>query len=75
MSKRLPALKSREVIRVLKSIGFHEARQRGSHIFFKHPDGRCTSVPVHEGEDIGRGLLRQIMREINISPDDFLKLL
>lgn len=43
--------------------------------FFKHSDGRYTSIPTHEGEDIGRGLLRQILREINLPPEDFLKLL
>lgn len=75
MSRRLPALKSRELIQVLNSLGFYQVRQRGSHVFLKHPDGRYTSVPIHEGEDIGRGLLRQILREINISPEEFMKLL
>lgn len=75
MSKKLPALKARDIIRVLKKIGFYKLRQKGSHVCFKHPDGRFTLVPIHSGEDIGRGLLRQILREINISPKDFLELL
>jgi len=50
-------------------------RQSGSHIFFQHIDGRTTLVPRHGGKDIGRGLLRQILREIGIPPDDFAKLL
>ncbi len=75
MSKRLPTLKARDIMRVLRKLGFYEVRQKGSHACFKHPDGRFTLAPRHGGEDIGRGLLRQILREINISPEDFLKLL
>jgi len=75
MSPRLPTLKSRDLTRVLKELGFYEVRQKGSHICFKHNDGRFTLVPKHGGVDIGRGLLRQILREINISPKDFFDLL
>lgn len=75
MSSRLPTLRARDIIRVLKSLGFSAVRTRGSHIFFRHPDGRTTVVPKHGSEDIGRGLLRQIIREIKITPEEFLKLL
>lgn len=75
MTGRLPSVKTRQVIRVLEKLGFIPIRQKGSHIFFKHPDGRYALVPYHSNEDIGRGLLRQILKEIRISPDEFLKLL
>ena len=68
----LPSLRAREVIRFLKKIGFIEVRQKGSHVFFKHPDGRVTSVPIHAGESIGRGLLSDILDDIKISPEEFL---
>lgn len=68
-------LKSKDVIRILKILGFSNVRTKGSHIFFKHSDGRATLVPKHGGEDIGRGLLRQIFREIKTTPEEFLKLL
>ncbi|MBI3627626.1 MAG: type II toxin-antitoxin system HicA family toxin [Candidatus Sungbacteria bacterium] len=64
-------LKARDLMRVLYSIGFTKVRQSGSHIFFQHPDGRTTLVPKHGGEDIGRGLLRQILREIEFTPEQF----
>ncbi len=64
-------LKARDVIRVLRLVGFSLVRQSGSHIFFEHPDGRTTLVPRHGGEDIGRGLLRQILREIEMTPEEF----
>lgn len=75
MNGKLPALKARDVIRILEKLGFYKLRQKGSHICFKHPDGRFTLVPRHNNEDIGRGLLRQILREINILPEEFSKFL
>lgn len=48
---------------------------RGSHSRLKHADGRVTSVPSHAGETIGPGLLRSILRDIEMSTDDLLKLL
>lgn len=75
MSK-LPILTAQELIRILKKIGFEMIRQKGSHVFLAHEDGRTTVVPVHPGEDIGRGLLRKIIKEdVKISIQDFQKLL
>ena len=70
-----PTLKAREVIKVLKRMGFFELRRRGSHIFFKHSDGRSTVVPYHSKEDIGKGLFRQILKDIEIEPEEFFKIL
>jgi predicted RNA binding protein YcfA (HicA-like mRNA interferase family) len=70
---RLPRLKGKEIVRVLESLGFRAVRTRGSHVFLKHPDGRATVVPVHSGETIGLGLLRAILRDVEMSSADFLK--
>jgi len=75
MKDRLPTFKARDLIRILKKLGFYEARQKGAHICFKHPDGRFTLVPSHSGEDIGRGLLGQILKEIKLSAEEFSKYL
>lgn len=72
---RLPTLSARKVCRILERLGFEPVRQRGSHVYYRHPDGRATVIPVHPGEDLGRGLLRSILRDIEISREDFLKLL
>lgn len=69
---RLPRLKGRELIRLLEKTGFEIARTRGSHVFLKHPDGRVTTVPVHSGEIIGPGLLRAILRDVEMSVEDLL---
>ncbi len=75
MSK-LPLLTAKKLIKLLKRIGFEEIRQKGSHVFLSHPDGRTTIVPNHPGETISRGLLFKIIKEdAKISRDDFLDLL
>jgi len=50
MNGRLPTLKARDLTRILKKLGFNEARQKGGHICFKHPDGRFTLVPYTEAK-------------------------
>ena len=69
---RLPRLKGKEVVRILERLDFEIARTRGSHVFMKHPDGRVTTVPVHAGETLGPGLLRAILRDIEMSLEEFL---
>ena len=69
----LPVLSSVRLIKILRKIGFEQVRQKGSHAFFAHRDGRTTVVPVHKGRDIGKGLLREILKEIEISADEFVK--
>ncbi len=68
-------LKARDLARVLYQLGFRQIRQSGSHAFFQHPNGRTTLVSRHGGDDIGRGLLRQVLREIKLSPEEFISLL
>lgn len=72
MGKKYPVLKAREVIAILKALGFVEVRQRGSHIQYRHPDGRGTTVPFHAGRDISPILLRQVAKDIDMTVDDFL---
>lgn len=67
----LPVLKAKEVIRLLERLGFIEVRQKGSHKQFRHKDGRATTVPVH-GRDISPILLRQVLKDIGISAEEFL---
>ena len=70
---RLPTLSARKVCRVLEKLDFEPIRQKGSHIIYRHLDGRVTVVPMHRGEDLGRGILRSILRDIELSRDEFLK--
>ena len=67
--------KVRKVVRALDTLGFRLVRAHGSHLIFKHKDGRMTVVPRHGNEEIGRGLLRKIAEDIRVSPEDFAKIL
>ena len=72
---RLPILTGNELVKILNKCGFRVLRQKGSHVFLKHDDRRATVVPVHKGQDIDRGLLKKILKDINISTDEFVELL
>jgi len=69
---RLPTVNPALMVKFLKDIGFQKKRQRGSHIFFRHPDGRSATVPFHKGEDLGRGLTSKILHDAEVSRDFFL---
>jgi predicted RNA binding protein YcfA (HicA-like mRNA interferase family) len=68
-----PVLKPKEVAAILEYLGFKEIRQKGSHKQYRHPDGRGTTVPFHPGKDISPILLRQIIKDIGLTLDEFLK--
>ena len=54
---------ARELLRILRGKGCVEIRQKGSHV--RVQCGECfTTVPVHAGQDLGRGLLRAIERNL-----------
>ena len=72
MGKKYPVLKPREVMRILERLGFVVVRQRGLHIQYRHPDGRCTTVPSHGGRDLSPILLRQIAKDIGLTIEEFL---
>ena len=73
MSK-LSIVSAAQMSKILRHLGFSFIRQKGSHAYFKHPDGRATVVPIHKGEDLGRGLIRAILRDIDLQPEEFEKL-
>ena len=71
---KLPLMTAREVSKILERLGFECKRQRGSHMFFEHPDGRTTVIPNHPGDKIDRGLLNKIIKhDLQINRGEFLK--
>lgn len=72
---KLPALTGSAVIRVLEKVGFQKIRQKGSHIRMKHIDGRVVTIPIHGSETIGKGLLRKIIRDAELTQEEFIALL
>lgn len=74
MSK-LQLIDARRMEKLLQCIGFERTRQKGSHVFYRHSDGRTTTVPFHSSKDLARPLIREILSEINISVDEYTSLL
>lgn len=72
---KLPALTGKQIVEILKKAGFEEVRQKGSHVFLKHPDGRRTVVLVHAGETIGPGLFSKILRDVKLTKEEFYRLM
>lgn len=71
---KLVTISGKKFCKILKKVGFEKIYGKGSHIRFKHPDGRRTVVPVHGNEKLGKGLLRQILNQIKISKEDYEEL-
>ncbi|MBW4568169.1 MAG: type II toxin-antitoxin system HicA family toxin [Tolypothrix carrinoi HA7290-LM1] len=73
MSK-LPVISGAECVKALKKIGFVVARQRGSHIILVREEPKTTvSVPDHN--ELDRGTLRVIIRQVGLNVDEFVELL
>jgi len=75
MSTKIPIVKVKIFEKLLVVLGFEAKRQSGSHVFYRHPDGRYTTLPHHGNQDLGRPLIRQILREIDLTPEQFTKYL
>lgn len=73
---RLPLLTAKELIKILLYLGFEMKRQKGSHKFFQHKDGRTTVIPDHGTEQIDRGLLNKIIKQdLMMTIDNFLNII
>ncbi|MDP3726414.1 MAG: type II toxin-antitoxin system HicA family toxin [bacterium] len=70
---KLPIVSGKQMIKVLQKVGYTIARQRSSHIRLYHPEREPVTVPDYK--TIGRGLLRKILRETQVSVEDFVRLL
>jgi len=71
---KLILISGKKFCKILEKLGFEKIYGKGSHVRFKHPDGRRTVVPVHGNEDLGRGLLREILTQVKLSRDEFIDL-
>jgi predicted RNA binding protein YcfA (HicA-like mRNA interferase family) len=70
MGPQLPALTAKQLVKLLKKHGFEPVEQDGSHLFMRHADGRITTVPMHAGKTIKKGLMHEIMRQSGLTRDD-----
>ncbi len=71
MSK-LPVVSSDNVIKALSEFGFTVSSQRGSHVKLRK-DSVSLIVPMHN--ELGKGILRKILKQAGITVDEFIKVL
>ncbi|VVB89008.1 HicA toxin of bacterial toxin-antitoxin [uncultured archaeon] len=72
--KRLLPISGRKMSKILEKLGFQKVHQVGSHARYIHPDGRKTVVSLHGNEELGIGLLKEILKQIKISREEYEKL-
>lgn len=75
MPGAIPAVPGAKVIKALTRAGFTVTRISGSHHVMHHPDGRMVVVPVHAGQDMPKGTLRNILSIVGITADELRKLM
>jgi len=68
---RLRIIDARKMEKLLLKLGFQKVRQKGSHVFYRHSDGRTTSVPHHPGRDLARPLIKEILTEIELRVEEY----
>jgi len=66
----LPAIK---VIKALENFGFKAIRKKGSHVILRNDEGVTIVIPVHSGEELGKGILMKIIRQAGLTRDEFLR--
>ncbi len=66
---KLPVTSGQRAVKALSKLGFVAVRQRGSHVVMKGR-GRTVAVPLHP--ELDRGTLRAILREANVSVEEFV---
>ncbi len=74
MSQKLKPIKPEQLVKIVEKLGFKKIRQKGSHVVYRHSDGRWITIPMHKGRDISDGLLRKIIKDLGLSVEEFNKL-
>jgi predicted RNA binding protein YcfA (HicA-like mRNA interferase family) len=72
---KLPRLTAREIIAVLEKSGFTLSRQSGSHMIYKNAAGKRATVPFHGSKTLHPKILKSILRDAALTPEDLERLL
>ncbi len=73
---KLPVLSGREVIKILKKVGFEPVRQKGSHVILtKDFAGQKIATVVPDHKEVDKGTLLEIIRQAKLTRDEFLRLI
>lgn len=71
----LNIISTKKMIKILTFLGFDLIRVKGSHHFFFNPETkRSTVIPIHRNEDLGVGIIKEILKDIELDIDTYEKL-
>ncbi|MCX6672774.1 MAG: type II toxin-antitoxin system HicA family toxin, partial [Methanothrix sp.] len=70
-----PRVSASEAIRALEKAGYFLVRQSGSHRIYKNAEGRRATVPYHSGKELHPKIFRSILRDADLTADEFLELM
>lgn len=68
-----PPVSGKELIKIAKKLGFEVLRVKGSHHFLKK-DNITTIIPIHNNRDLGDGLVLKILKDLELSKEEFQNL-
>ena len=71
---KLPLVSGQRTVKILSVKGFRIVRQRSSHVQMKDAEGRLVTVPIHSGKDVSIGILKKILRDAEMSREEFIEL-
>jgi predicted RNA binding protein YcfA (HicA-like mRNA interferase family) len=74
MTDKLPRVSSGDAVRVLEKAGFYLVRQSGSHKIFKNAEGKRATIPFHSGKELHPKILKSILRDADLTVEEFLEL-
>jgi len=70
---KLPLISGVDMCKIVSKLGFEMVRQKGSHTVWKHEDGRTTTIPLHSGKKLPRGLIKKILKDVELPVEDYLR--
>jgi predicted RNA binding protein YcfA (HicA-like mRNA interferase family) len=73
---KLPAISGNQAVKCFEKTGYQVVRQRGSHIRMRHKsDSAKQPLTIPRHKVLGKGLLRKLLRDAELTIEEFLKLL
>ena len=67
---KLPCVSGAKVVKALERLGFVRQRQKGSHLVMRRSSDVCV-VPMHR--EVDQGTLRGVLRQANVTPEEFVE--
>ena len=71
---KLPLVSGERMCKIVYKLGFEMVHRKGSHTVWRHEDGRTTTIPIHSGKELPRGLIKSILKDVELNVEDYLKM-